>query len=362
MSYATGDPLAVRIRIAFGATIASPPSSWTWTDVTQWWHAPEDITVSWGSSAAASKVETGTLSLALKNTDGRFTPFSGSSPYWPDVIEWTPIDYAIDLGDGAGWRVRFAGYIRDWSVRWPGRSGLMAITRIQAVGVLGRLERGRPPQRSAMRRATVASNPAAYWPAEDGGDSTQAASAILGHQPITTIGNPEFAAISIATPGGRAAIGSLPLPDLSAGGRLVAAVPADVTNACKTAGQYAIGFVGNIDVGSISGEYTLLEWTTPGGTHVRWRLVFFMSGTVLNWALRAFDAAGVSTQVNGGAGQTFGHWRVTLAQSGGNITTTLYLGSNFGASATVASTLAGPATITANADGSFASAPVPISL
>lgn len=350
----------VRIRIAFGATIADPVGSWTWTDVTSYWHVPDDVQVSWGTSSSASKVEAATLSLSLKNTDGRFTPFDGRSPYWPYVIEWTPIEYAIDLGDGAGWRVRFSGFIRSWSLGWPGASALMAITRIQAVGILGRLERGRPPQRSAMRRATMASSPGAYWPCEDGGDATQAASAIPGHPPIGTSGLVGFAGLSIQTAGGNAAVGSLPLPDLSAGGSLVASIPGDVTAACTAAGQYAIGFMAEVETGSHAGDMALLEWATPGGSFVRWRLVFFMSGPILNWNLRAYDAAGVATHVNGGAGQTFGAWRITAAQSGGNITVKMYFADNFASTSTVAGVFAGPTQVTANADGTTATAPVPM--
>ncbi|MEU5945143.1 hypothetical protein ABZ793_06220 [Micromonospora sp. NPDC047465] len=350
----------VRIRIAFGATIADPVETWLWTDVTSYWHVPHDVQVTWGTSSSASKVETATLGLSLKNPDARFTPFDGRSPYWPHVIEWTPIEYAIDLGDGTGWRVRFSGFVRNWAVEWPGASALMAVTRVQAVGILGRLERGRPPQRSAMRRATVASSPGAYWPCEDGGDATQAASAIPGHPPIGVSGVVEFAGLSIETAGGNAAIGSLPLPDLSAGGRLVASIPADVTAACTAAGQYAIGFMAEVEVSSHAGELALIEWQTPAGSFVRWRLVFFTAGTVLNWNLRAYNASGAATHVNGGAGHSFGAWRITAAQSGGNITLTLYFGSNFAITSTVAGTLAGPTQIVANPDGITATAPVPM--
>lgn len=350
----------VRIRIAFGATIATPSASWAWTDVTPYWHVPHDVQITWGTSSSASKVETATLGLSLKNTDARFTPFDGRSPYWPHVIEWTPIEYAINLGDGAGWRVRFSGFIRNWTVEWPGASALMAVARIQAVGILGRLERGRPPQRSAMRRATVASGPGAYWPCEDGGDATQAASAIPGHPPIGVSGVVGFAGLSIETAGGNAAIGSLPLPDLSAGGRLVASIPNDVTAACTAAGQYAIGFMSEVEVGSHAGDLALIEWTTPGGSFVRWRLVFFMSGSVLNWNLRAYDSAGAATHVNGGAGQPFGHWRITAAQTGGNITVKLYFADNSASTSIVAGTLVGPAQIIANTDGTTATAPVPM--
>ncbi|WP_320069599.1 hypothetical protein [Micromonospora sp. RTGN7] len=350
----------VRIRIAFGATIASPPDTWSWTDVTPYWHTPDDVTVSWGTSSSASKVETATLGLSLKNNDSRFTPFSGRSPYWPHVIEWTPIEYAIDLGDGAGWRTRFSGFVRSWSVAWPGRSALMAVARIQAVGILGRQERGRPPARSAMRRATMASSPGAYWPAEDGGDSTQAASAIPGHPPISTSGVVQFADLTVETSGGNAAIGSLPLPDLSAGGRLVAAIPGDVTTACTAAGQYAIGFMAEVEDSSLAGELALLEWVTPGGSpYVRWRLVF-LAGPGLTWNLRGYDATGAATHINGGAGQPFGHWRITAAQTGGNITINLYLGSTFATTSVVAGTLTGPSRVTANADGTTATAPVPM--
>ncbi|WP_344144357.1 hypothetical protein, partial [Polymorphospora rubra] len=196
-------------------------------------------------------------------------------------------------------------------------------------------------------------------PAEDGGDADHAASAIADHPSITTAGVSQFAAVSVATPGGNAGAGTLPLPDLSAGGRLVATIPAPVTAACTAASQYSLQFVATVAAGSFTGDLTLVEWLTPGGTHVRWALIFTMSGSVLNWALKAYNAAGTETHVNGGAGQAFGAWRITATQAGGNISVRMYFASNFASSATVAGTLAGPARITANASGTTATEALP---
>lgn len=181
-------PLLVRIRIAFGAAIAADPATWVWTDVTPYWHVDDDVEITWGRSPGASQAETSQMALSLKNNDSRFTAFHGASPYWPNVIEWTPIQYDIDLGDGFGWRNRFSGFVVDWAVRWPGGSERMAIARIQAVGILGRLGRGRPPERSAMRRAYTATSPAAYWPLEGPGNVTDTPSGLPGGAALTLSG------------------------------------------------------------------------------------------------------------------------------------------------------------------------------
>lgn len=222
MSYETGDSLLVRVRIAFGAAIADDPGTWTWTDVTAWWHAPADVTISWGRSDGAEQAETSKLALTLKNSDGRFTAWYPESPYWPHVVTWTPIQFDIDLGDGAGWRNRFSGFVRKWPVAWPGRSGRSAYARIEAVGVLGRLRRGKPPSRSPLQRAVTATSPVGYWPLEDGTDAIEAVSGLTGGAAGVVNLGVDFAAAPDTLPGSTPAV-SANTPDSVLGALVVGA-------------------------------------------------------------------------------------------------------------------------------------------
>jgi hypothetical protein len=272
VSYLTGDSLIVRIRIAFGATIGADPDSWTWTDVTEWWHVPDDVTITWGRSSGADRPETSKLSLSLKNADGRFTSGHPMSPYWPHVATWTPIAVDIDLGDGAGWRNRFSGYVRRWPVAWPGGSSRHAVARIEAVGVLGRLGRGSPPAQSPMRRSYAASQPIAYWPLEDGTTAASVASAIPGHPPMSIAGTvgtgeiPEDQWWSNNTQWGAGA-----LANVAAGGRLTAQMPTGVTAA--TASAWSILVATSADIDESAGDQIIVEVDTPAGVpYVRWQI------------------------------------------------------------------------------------------
>lgn len=299
MSYATGDSLKVRIRIAFGASIAANPGTWVWTDVTSWWHTPDDVQIGWGRSSGAEQPETSTLSLSLKNSDGRFTAYDPRSPYWPNVRKWTPISFDIDLGDGAGWRNRFSGFIRKWPLTWPGASSLMALAKIEAVGVLGRLSRGKPPARSPMRRSIAASGPVAYWPAEDGDAATLAGSALPGHAPLQITGTAAFASMEAWTEGQGYTVnyGSAALVDLAAGAIMSADLPPEATTATGTGAGWTVALAADVPpAANISGGDLALVEVRTGGTYGGWRLVITAAGftqiqawTGLTWTLVAED-------------------------------------------------------------------------
>ncbi|MEV6800510.1 hypothetical protein AB0M91_19515 [Micromonospora rifamycinica] len=335
MSYATGDSLAVRIRIAFGADLSASSASWTWTDVTEWWHVPEDVAITWGRSDRAEQAETSSLSLALKNDDGRFSYGNPTSPYWPYVVQWVPISFDIDLGDGSGWRSRFSGYVRRWPVAWPGRSSQMALTRIEAVGVLGRLGRGSPPDLSPSRRANAA--PAgllAYWPLEDEPDATQAASAVSGVAPMFARGPVVFGFGAVyLSEGATTRYGTKALPTLIGGGGLIGVVPAG------TAQQWAVQvFYQSADGGD--DDLVQLRWHTTGGTYTQWDLVQDRGG-VDGTYLVAYTPAGTPAVV-WSAATTFGgpaELVIAAAQNGGNIDITVRFDS-YVSTASVAGTLA----------------------
>ncbi|OKI47239.1 hypothetical protein [Micromonospora sp. CB01531] len=362
MSYLTGDPLSVRIRIAFGASIAADPATWAWTDVTQWWHVPDDVQITWGRSSGAEQPERSKISLTLKNTDGRFTSMDPRSPYWPNVRKWTPIQYDIDLGDGVGWRNRFSGFIRRWPLTWPDASGLMALAKIEAVGVLGRLGRGKPPSRSPLRRTIGASAPVAYWPVEDGKTAGQVASAIAGHPPLTLTGIVEFTPVDdYVDLGYTVRFGTSALVDLSAGGRLSGTVPAAATQATSTRWTVTVA-AGGLDPATTAGDVVLLEWTTPGATpFVRWRLVAQKSPT--RTQVVGYDAGGITTVLIDHIGLSFGfaQYAVSCRQTGANITVELYLGDNDPAFETYSGpgTITGVVSVAANAAGTTSTAQMP---
>lgn len=341
MSYEDSDSLLVRVRAAFGADVTADPGTWSWMDITQWWYAPDDVTITWGRSPRAEQAESSSLTLTLQNTDGRFTSENAMSPYWPDVVPWTPITFDIDLGDGSGWRNKFSGFVRSWPVTWPGRSSRMALAKITAVGVLGRIGRGSPPQLSPMRRTNTSTTNRigllAYWPLEDEADAEQAVSEVDGVGPMAVVGDVEFAASEVFLSRGETRrYGTRPVPDLEPGGALFGTVPAGTSAGPVEWAVETLWYGGQGD----DDDVVLMRWhTLPGGAYVRWDLVqdrAAVDGTYLV----AYNAAGAATVVWSAATTFAGPAELVIAaeQSGGNISISVKFGS-YSSSASVAGTL-----------------------
>ncbi|MEU0716844.1 carbohydrate binding domain-containing protein [Streptomyces lavendulocolor] len=76
----------------FGYAVTTPAASITWTDITQFVDiASSGISITRGRQDEQAEVQAGTMTLALDNSDGRFTPGRASSPYYPNVRKNTPI-------------------------------------------------------------------------------------------------------------------------------------------------------------------------------------------------------------------------------------------------------------------------------
>jgi len=352
MAYADGDSLKVRIRIAFGANPDGDPFSWAWTDVTPYWHVPDDVQIQWGRSPGAAGLESSTLRLTLKNTDSRFSPDHGQSPYWPHVRQWTPISFEIDLGDGAGWRQRFGGYVRKWGVSWPG-SALAAYAQIEAVGEAARISRGEPPAWSPIRRSITAAvrNPKllAYWPLEDASTSTQGASGLPSGPPMVPTGTVGWAGYDPAadTDYGPERRASSPLPVLmQAGGMLSGVVPAGSSSPTAwTVHLYRKAPLIS-DVALVH-----FEWRTTGGTHTHWRYGQRLGGA-LGAAVQVRNSSGTwttawsSNQMYGGPNDM----AISARQNGSSIQFWVKYSSSTEGPITLAGTLGRVAEVTLNPD------------
>lgn len=348
MGWADGDPLGVRIRAAFGADLSADPGTWVWTDLTPYWWPSDPIELEWGRQPGATRPESSTCALTLRNSDGRFTAENAASPYWPHVRTWTPVSVDVHLGDGAGWRNRHSGYVRNWSVTWPGRSGKLAVARIESVGVLGRLGRGSPPTRSPMNRTILAASDGllAYWPCEDEADATGAASGIRGVAPMRAGGNVKFAAGGVdITVGGTQRWGTKSLPLLADGGSLSGRAPAG------TSSPVAWTLEAFWQTGNPVGEVVLLRWTTPAGTFVRWDYVDDYND-VYGTYLVAYTASGSPTVVWSVPTRYVGPFtlRISAVQNGGSIDVKVMTSSRTIGSVTVTGTLGRIDTIALNPD------------
>ncbi|WP_172384806.1 carbohydrate binding domain-containing protein [Streptomyces sp. MNP-20] len=77
------------VEAGFGSTMST--ASPTWTDITQWVDVTTGVSIDRGASDELSEIQAGTCSLALDNSDGRFTAGLASSPYYPNVKKNVPI-------------------------------------------------------------------------------------------------------------------------------------------------------------------------------------------------------------------------------------------------------------------------------
>lgn len=235
-----------------------------------------------GTSATATStaaVEIGDVTTtAYSHVQGRIyaaqirSGIGGTIVASPDLSTLQPGATTFTDGTGVAWTanasdaitnriVRGTVEVPSWPSRW-GTSGQLVTVDLEASGILRRLRKGTTPLDSALRRSIVAAAPTAYWPLEDGSESTQGASGLLGGIPMKDRGvRPQFAAITGPS-------GSLPLPDFTNGGALTVSRP----------------------LGSASGwtiEAVMLFPSVFATTGVNAPLGWITDGTAFSWVLAA---------------------------------------------------------------------------
>ena len=93
---------------------------------------------------------------------------------------------------------RFSGEVAKWPQAWN-RPGTDVYTPVEAAGIMRRLGQGTSPLKSALHRAIVDSDPAAYWVLDDGKDSTEGAPTVGDHPLRTSLGLTEYAQVQPAS-------------------------------------------------------------------------------------------------------------------------------------------------------------------
>ncbi|MFE1926538.1 LamG-like jellyroll fold domain-containing protein [Streptomyces asoensis] len=86
--------MPVLVEAGWGGLVQYP---WTitWTDITTYVDTVRGVSVSRGASDELSETQPGTATLVLDNSDGRFTPGNGASPYYPYVRRNAPIRVSV---------------------------------------------------------------------------------------------------------------------------------------------------------------------------------------------------------------------------------------------------------------------------
>ncbi len=264
-------------------------------------YARDRVTVARGRPSEAGLADPTAINFTLNNRDGRFSPRNPAGPYYGQIGRNTPARVRV------GADPRGAGEIVAWPQRWDS-TGRDVWVPVQAAGILRRLQQGVAPLRSVQYRAVNAQTtaPVAYWPAEDADGSTSIASGV-GGPPMTLIGAPTFAS-STVFPGADA------LP-VVASSRWRGAIPAYTpTGSTQVRWLWAVPAGGTTDLAGVGR-------VVATGTAARWDLNYSTTaaGTV---TLSAFDGAGANLMTSAGiAGVNGGAYRVSieLVQAGADI-------------------------------------------
>lgn len=196
-------PLGVRIRAAIGIySPTSDPSTWPWTDITLDVDHLVPIDDDIGSPDDDSEPNT-TLSFALKNdlsriattVAGRYTCDNPESDLYPYFDVGCPVEYALDVGDGGGYRIQVIAFVQTSKNAWPSNTQYRSVAQVACVGALQRGGVLNQLQRSPMYRTIMDRRNLAFWPLEDARGSKVAASAIPGQTPMSAYSSlalPEF--------------------------------------------------------------------------------------------------------------------------------------------------------------------------
>ncbi|MFJ5259084.1 hypothetical protein ACIQAC_01235 [Streptomyces sp. NPDC088387] len=174
----------------------------------------------------------------------------------------------------------------------------------QTAGVLRRMRRSGRALESTLRRRIPSGRPLAYWPLEDGRDSSQFYSPIPGVRPLRQGGFDLASDDSLA--------GSSALPSIKAGATLSGTVPAPPANTT----QWHTEFVFFAEEGPPT-DRTLLQWT-GSGTVKRWQLLLTDVGAN-TIGYDENDNIVTSSLLNLTVYGSWCRWQVYAVQNGGNV-------------------------------------------
>lgn len=274
--------LETRVYIALGADLTASYLTWNWLDITDRCRHDLGISLTVGRGDERGQVTPSRCTIKIDNNDGAFCRLNALSPYFELLSLNTPIWIQVDAG--SGFADRYFGYINDWPTTWADESGTDAFVTIQCTGVMGRLAVGQvlrsPVYRSISGYTPGSLKPIAYWPMEDGANSSQFASAIPGVAAVPPIGTVTYAANSDLP-------GSGALPTLAAGTTVTFPIPSyAITNA------WVAHLVVNVASDPVTDTVLASVITGGEGTVVQYDLLIRPSSATL--MLRGYDSTGAS--------------------------------------------------------------------
>lgn len=303
----TGDVIGLTVELFLGGA---------WTDISPYVRYADKIVITRGAPDETSTMQPQTCALTIDNRDGRFSPRNPLGPYYGQIGRNTPIRVSR-LQNGIR-RYRFYGEVPSWPSTWD-ITGAEVHAPITASGPSRRLFQGNQPLKSTFYRVysqgvVAVIPPAAYWPAEDGTNSTAIASGLPGGTAMTLSGQapPTFASNT-------SFVCSAALP-LLAGSVWNGAVPQVATSANVLRFLLSVPATGAFDGGvlarlSTAGTVARLDviWNAANGGYLSLNGYNSNNATLFTTTYITGNMTGKSVLVS-----------VELTQSGGNVQATAY--------------------------------------
>lgn len=184
-------PLSIKVELLVNGTFV---------DISSYVMQRDGIVITGGRSSASDQSSPATMTLTLKNQDGRFTPQYASGAYYPYLQRDTQIRVGVTAFSATGSfysGYRFYGEVTDWPPL-ASVSGSDKYVMITATGPLRRVNVG-GGYGSALARyygsLTGSAVPIAYWPCEEDPQTTQLQPGLAGGQVMNiTAGTPTWKA------------------------------------------------------------------------------------------------------------------------------------------------------------------------
>lgn len=205
--------------------------------------------------------------------------------------------------------VRCSLEVPEWPPKWA-PSEKDAWTPVQAAGILRRLGQGAKALDSTLRRRIPSYQPLAYWPMEDGANSTQAFSPIAGVAPLKLTRANWGEADSLPS--------SNPLPVLASSGSSLPMMTGKIPAPATTLTAWSVHYIYRLDTANATTRTFLRILST--GTVAEWYIQQASGGS----DIIGRDADGNTVFTNGIATGTdlYGQWvhvRFTATQNGANV-------------------------------------------
>ncbi len=233
------------VEVAWGAVLTADPATWQWFDVTRdvMTAGGKNVSITLGKTDEASLAQPAHCSFMLDNRSGVYSK-GGQSINYPNVKINTPVRVRTIYQNVS--TIRFYGYSVGFDPDWD-HTGNYAVVSVKAEGALRRIQLGKKPIQSALRRSIPSrTSVVAYWPCEDGP---------LANQLSVVRGGTTASIVPVTTPAAFSGFASsAPIPTVGTGGGwngFVALYPQTGTNVVRFIGQ--VPATGIADVTSIAG-------------------------------------------------------------------------------------------------------------